>query len=354
MKDLYKLYGLKAYINDESVIKNAIAYSTSKDKKSGEYVLLHNGRKTVYDRTHQNLKLIGMIRAELDLTETGHWDDRYSDFTYTKVKQRRRQSRATPPNSTVAKSSTAPDGYWSAGIIVVFLVMAIFWAVGSDSGRSAPTYKVKENSLLHVTSSALNVREQPNTKALIVGKLKRYQDVYEDKGKGKQNWSYIRAKGQALEGYVSNKYIAYGDGYSGYISDCRKKGVIRPTNGSILSRKATGMHKLVVNNSPGMDALIKLKNRSSKTVVAFYVRAGKSASVSVPEGSYQFQYATGSDYSNSCSRFLTNFHASKDPKFTKYKAKYSGKGVAYAVQTYTLKRVSYGNFSPSSMDISDF
>jgi len=354
MKDLYKLYGLKPYINDESVIKKAIAHSVSKDKKSGEYVLLHNGRKTVYDRTHQNLKLIGMIRAELDLTETGYWDSRHSDFTHTEVRQKRWRPRATQPNSTVTKSSAAPDGYWLAGIIVVSLVIAIFWAVSSDRGRSASVYKAKENPLLHVTSSALNVREQPNTNAPILGKLKRYQDVYEEKGRGNQNWSYIRAKGQALQGYVSNKYIAYGDGYSGYINDCRKKGVIRPANGSILSRKATGMHKLVVNNNPGMDALVKLKNRNSKTVVAFYIRAGKSASVGVPEGSYQFQYATGSDYSNSCSRFLTNFHASKDPKFTMYKAKHSGNGVAYAVQTYTLKRVSHGNFTPSRMDVSDF
>lgn len=84
MKDLYKQYGLKPYVNDEAMIKNAIAYSSSKDKQTGEYILLHTGRKGVYDRTHQNLKLIGMIRAELDLTETGHWNSQHSDFTPTK------------------------------------------------------------------------------------------------------------------------------------------------------------------------------------------------------------------------------------------------------------------------------
>ncbi len=351
MKDLYAKYGLKPYVNDEAMIKNAIAHSSSKDKQTGEYVLLHTGRKGVYDRTHQNLELIGKIRAELDLTETGHWDGRHSDFTPTKGN---RQHSAKQPNSTASKNNTTPDGYWPAGFIAVCLVVALIWFFGSDSDRPLSAPKPKQNPLMHVTSSALNVREQPNAQAPIVGKLKHYQEVYQDKAKGNQKWSYIRAKGRALEGYVSNRYIAHGDGETGYINDCRKKGVVRPANGSILTRTATGKHKLIVNNNPGADALVKLKNRSNKTVVAFYVRANQSASTSVPEGNYQFQYATGSDYSNSCDRFLINMQASKDPKFTKYIAEYRGNGVAYAVQTYTLKRVSHGNFRPSRMSSSDF
>ena len=354
MKDLYKQYGLKPYVNDEAMIKNAIAYSSSKDKQTGEYILLHTGRKGVYDRTHQNLKLIGMIRAELDLTETGHWNSQHSDFTPTKGNQRQWQHRARQPNSAVNKTHATPNGYWPAGFIAVCLVLVLFWFAGSDSDRPRSAQKPKQNPLMHVTSSALNVREQPNIQASIVGKLKRYQEVYQDKAKGNQKWSYIRVKGQALEGYVSNKYIAHGDGETGYINDCRKKGVIRPANGSILTRTATGKHKLVVNNNPGADALVKLKNRSNKTVVAFYIRANQSASISVPEGNYQFQYATGSDYSGSCDRFLTNMQASKDPKFTQYIAEFRGNGVAYAVQTYTLKRVSHGNFTPSRMNSSDF
>ncbi len=354
MKDLYKQYGLKPYTNDEGIIKNAIAYSSSKDKKTGEYVLLHTVRKSVYDRTHQNLKLIGLIRAELDLNETGHWDSQHSDFTSTKGNRRQWKHRTRQPNSTPNETISTPNSYWMHGFVAVCLVLVVFWYVGSDNARPRSIVKPKQNPLMHVISSALNVREQPNAQAPIVGKLKRYQEVYQNKAKGNQKWSYIRVNGEALEGYVSNKYIAQGDGETGYINDCRKKGVIRPANGLILTRTATGKHKLTVNNNPGADALVKLKNRSNNTVVAFYVRANQSTTISVPEGDYQFQYATGSDYSSSCDRFLTNMQASKDPNFTHYKAEYRSNGVAYAVQTYTLKRVSHGNFTPSRMNSSNF
>ena len=84
-----------------------------------------------------------------------------------------------------------------------------------------------------------------------------------------------------------------------------------------------------------------------------FVRANQTTSVSVPEGHYRFQYATGSGYSNHCGRFLTDTQSCKDSRFTEYIAQRRPGGFACVVQTYTLVRVSHGNFTPGRINVSD-
>lgn len=127
-----------------------------------------------------------------------------------------------------------------------------------------------------------------------------------------------------------------------------------PLNGELLVSKGTGEHRLTIHNAPGADAIIKLKDRDLNTVLAMYVKAGATASVSVPSGSMQFQYATGHDYSADCVRFLTDMQASKDPDYHSYETTRQGNYIYTSEVSYTLKRVSSGNFQPSNMSNSAF
>lgn len=124
----------------------------------------------------------------------------------------------------------------------------------------------------------------------------------------------------------------------------------QPANGMMLSTaQRSGKHVLTINNDPGADAIIKLKDREQNTVLSMYVRAGQSATTYVPEGTWQFQYATGLEYSPDCGRFLKNMHASKDPQYTAYETTVQGNYIYTSEMTYTLQRVANGNFSPVGM-----
>jgi hypothetical protein len=242
--------------------------------------------------------------------------------------------------------------------VPVHQAKAGFWddisnVFSGESGDSSSKSTPKSNPVMHVTAKALNVRMQPNAQSKIVGRFTRYQDIYKLRSAG-LGWAYVREARSRIEGYVSTKYIDKGDGRSAWLKTCRGNGTTRPQNGDVLTRSEYGKHALVVNNSPGADALVKLKDSSGGTVISFYVRAGDTARVNVPEGKFQFQYASGKDFSRSCGRFLVDMVASKDPNYTDFIAKHQYNGIAYKIQTYTLQRVSSGNFTPSSMSVNDF
>lgn len=360
MRDLYKKLALPPLINDINRIRASLVNASNADKRVCEHVLLHEGRKQIYDRTHDNLALIGRLRSELELLDTEYWGNSYSDFTPADNQHRQHTTYSEPvytkPTTPRPQKPASENNYFGNAIVILIVIMVLL-VIFSDDNNTSTGYtgntRGSSNPVMHVTSSALNLRQQPTTKSNIIGKLRRYQDIYKNISKSDGQWSYVQTEDN-LKGYVSNKYIAKGSGNTAYLNDCKLKGLSRPYNGQILKQVAQGKHQLVVNNNPGADVLIKLKNSSNKTVITFYVRSGQSARVNVPEGRYRFSYASGTDYSSSCGRFLTNMQASQDPSMTDYIAQYRSGGVAYAVQTYTLKRVSHGNFRPQTINASDF
>jgi hypothetical protein len=220
---------------------------------------------------------------------------------------------------------------------------------GDSDSKSAP----KSNKVMHVTAKALNVRDQPNAQSKIVGRFTQHQDIYKIKN-AEPGWAYVRGKSSGVKGYVSTKYIKNGDGWTAWLNTCRANGISRPQNSAILSRSGSGKHSLVVKNAPGSDALVKLKNMSGGAVLTMYVRSGQTAKANVPEGRYQFQYASGKDFSRSCNRFLVDMVASKDPNYIDFVAERRYSSTTYMEQTYTLQRVVNGNFSPRSMSANDF
>ena len=390
MKDLYKKFGLRPLINNRDLIDEEINKTQGPDRDLGHYVLLHPGRKKVYDRTYRNVNIIGQLRSRLNLTHTDHWNKyQYSDFvsewqeadagsgwgsaqTKTETNKARRPSSANYYDSSREHNKyEGMDRFFKAAGLMVSIFLLLVWVLDEtptdnlkkspprdifvDDRTTSKTPVVDYKVPMHVTAQALNLRKQPSTSAPIVDTLKKYQDVYvsEQEKKGSSPWVFVLSD-SGEEGYVSRKYLASGYGSSAQIAECRA-GITRPHNGYVIQQASTGIHHLEVTNDPGSDAVVRLKDKAKQIVLEFYVRSGRTAKITnVPEGDYQFYFAMGEDYSASCDRFLKDMRASKDPNFTPYKTKYRDGGMVYVISKYTLKKVPHGNFTPRSVPLSDF
>jgi len=354
MRNLYKLFGFAKIITNRGVLEENINKANLVDKNLGDYVLLHKARKDIYDRTYTNLELIGKLRTGLDISNTEYWNEnKYRDFNpefvvnsskkYSKIKIQKRDFGFK---------------YLRDNLMDLFVVMSfvaiVLAAYFQDDADSTVVPYVKHSKLMHVTSKKLNLRSEPSVKSKVIRTLKQYQNITRLNEVVDSNWVYVKTTDNH-SGYVSTKYVIDGDGHEAYISSCRKDGITRPANGYVLSKKYKGPHRLVVNNSPGADALIKLKDDNKNTVLEYYIRSGQTVTINdIPEGQYQFLFASGSDYSANCNRFLTNMQASKDPKPTPYITKRSSNSVSYSIQTYTLQRVRNGNFQAQKINTSEF
>jgi len=206
---------------------------------------------------------------------------------------------------------------------------------------------------MYVVAAALNVRAQPSGQGKKLGQLSKYDTitVLDDKKSG--DWAAFNFKGKLA--YVHSRYVKAGSGKVARNEDCRKSGVTRPRHGTILKAPSNGVHGLEVKNGPGRDALVKLKNASGKTVFMAYVHGGATLSVNnIPTGRFQFQYATGRNYSPKCGIFVDDMEASKDPNFVSYEKTYGAGGFYTTVMQYTLYRISGGNLRPQTMTADQF
>jgi uncharacterized protein YgiM (DUF1202 family) len=382
MKDLYKALGLVAYESDIGVIRRAVRAS-GVHGASGEFVLLNLNRKKVYDRTHQTLCLIGDIRKDLCLNEGPFWKgEKYSDFKLKKSSAGRKGKEAHVEH---ARPSYFGAKTFIFGITALVVLLGIYEdhssggsSVGSSSDRArppiisdappearglnfegiAPVSRHEDSEapreIWHVTAEALNLRKGPSTSFEVIKKLGRYDNVVLINDIDHDGWYEVRDF-QGGVGYLSSSFVSLGDGELARHEACRSQGVSRPPNGSVLGRSGRGEHQLIVHNVPSMDSVVKLKNRSGDTVLSVYVRAGESVSINdVPEGEFQFQFATGRNYSLACSIFLDDMSASAEKGYNSY-IMTKQYGAQYAsVMTYTLRNVVGGNFRPRSISLEAF
>lgn len=119
----------------------------------------------------------------------------------------------------------------------------------------------------------------------------------------------------------------------------------QPANGTILDGSSNGNAGVEVHASSDASVYVKVKTTSGSTVVGFYVRAGSTASVDVPTGTYNIQFASGKTWYGTSGVFGSGTSYGQDPSVT----------LDYGdVIEYTLQPVSNGNFAMSSLDGSRF
>lgn len=121
----------------------------------------------------------------------------------------------------------------------------------------------------------------------------------------------------------------------------------RPANGAVLLGSAIGESQITVTASSGEDYVVILKTASGVAKLAFYVRAGSTAQLSVPAGNYYVYFASGKQWYGYGQglMFGRNTSFSKDKNLLDF-SKYTWK--------YTLYPVTNGNFSETPINESEF
>lgn len=340
MKDLYARARLRPYESDKARLMAALAGSAA-DIEAARYVLLHQGRRQVYDRTHAALTDIGIARAALMLNDTPHWR-RMSDFTHHLPRE----------------PETGSTGGWGWRIVAIGILIAglLYWLPQraeqplDASGLTA----VSNPDVRHVTAGILNVRGEPSSAGQILGQLRKYATVQVHTSGSESGWAEITYKD--VTAYVAAEYLAEGDGWTAENADCFLAGTTRPYSGEILeSSGARGEHVLTIHASASSDAIVKLKAPNGATVLSLYVRAGETASLDkVPDGQYRFEFATGESYGPFCGHFTVGMQAFTDDELEPFTKQYVTGGYYVTTLEYTLYDVVSGNFRPISIDPSAF
>lgn len=121
----------------------------------------------------------------------------------------------------------------------------------------------------------------------------------------------------------------------------------KPQSGTVLSGSSWGASSITIHTNSREDCVVSLKTASGTTILAFYVRAGDTITVSVPEGNYYVYFATGTKWYGYGQglMFGSNTDYSKDDtpcNFTAY------------TWEYTLYETTSGNFTETPTDEDDF
>ena len=141
------------------------------------------------------------------------------------------------------------------------------------------------------------------------------------------------------EGYKAG----YEAGYKAGLAELKE--MPKPASGTILSGKEYNGSEITVKASTDCDYVVSLKNVIGKEYVSFYVRAGDTVTVGVPEEYLYVYFASGTEWYGYGKGFMFGINTvySKDDECHDF-AEYTW--------DYKLYPVSNGNFSetPSNED----
>ena len=143
------------------------------------------------------------------------------------------------------------------------------------------------------------------------------------------------------EGYKAG----YEAGYKAGLAELKE--LPKPASGTILSGKEYNGSEIVVTASSTYDYVVSLKNVMGKEYVSFYVRAGDTVTIGVPNEYLYVYFASGKDWYGYGKGFMFGINTvySKDNEcldFTEYSWE------------YTLYPVTNGNFSETPSSENEF
>lgn len=122
--------------------------------------------------------------------------------------------------------------------------------------------------------------------------------------------------------------------------------VTEPLSGTVLSgTEVYGESELTINASSSDSYLVKLKTQSGITRLTFYVRAGDTVTVGVPNEDLYVYFASGSEWYGMKHLFGESTSYSMDDEI---------KDFWQYTYEYTLYPVTNGNFSETPIDAEDF
>lgn len=125
-----------------------------------------------------------------------------------------------------------------------------------------------------------------------------------------------------------------------------KLSVPEPRSGTVLEgQKLYEGSELTIHASGGESCVVKLKSSSGTTLLSFYVRAGDSVTVNVPEKYMYVYFASGKTWYGPKELFGEKTSYSKDDDLLDF-SRYTWE--------YTLYPITNGNFSETPIDANEF
>ncbi len=356
MKDLYRRNNLESGESNVVKIHGIDNSGFEEDREAAFSILLNQTRKNVYDNTHKTLKSIGLLRTKFNLN-TADWKNNNSDYVALFQKSDFRQSakkgdsvfQSSATHNETSKSNIdekstsnirrenvnptfSRDQYntplpdhknsklnvlvqksaWACGAVFLGVMIWLMFS-GHDSGVEAGVPK-KQNK--YAINRSVNVYSKPSLSETVVATLQKYEDVTVNPVKSKSEWDFVDVGENGA--YILKEELALGSGENKLREDCRMDGVTRPETSELLLYRPTGIHKLIISNPPGSDALLKMKSSHGKTMFFAYIREGENFIVeNIAEGDYYFEFSVGDNYGPSCGRFLDEAYVVRDqePKY---------------------------------------
>ena len=118
-----------------------------------------------------------------------------------------------------------------------------------------------------------------------------------------------------------------------------------PQTGTVYLGNGLSRGSEITINASDQSAYIKLKNASRNDVFAFFVRANTTTTVEVPAGEYYVYFACGDKWFGTKYYFGSETSYFKDSQLIDFSQ--------YTI-TYTLYKVTYGNFSETPVSEDEF
>lgn len=132
-----------------------------------------------------------------------------------------------------------------------------------------------------------------------------------------------------------------------------------PDNGQLLGSSqlsAKEGHSLEIRNGAGGNAIIKIKEAYTGSVVAaFFVASNQNAEITgIPDGQYKVQYAFGDKLDIGCRNFVSINGAGQFPGIESLRTQITTTQIITQVLSYTLYAVPAGNVTPQTISAQEF
>ncbi|MDR3440773.1 DnaJ domain-containing protein [Telmatospirillum sp.] len=194
-----------------------------------------------------------------------------------------------------------------AGLLLAIMLsgVALLLRSQTDSVTAMITIQpAQAGEMRHVAVDVLKVRQGPTNTEPVVALLDRFATVQVMDSSADGEWARILTP-NGVTGYVPARYLFGGEGEISKNRWCREQKGGPLHTGDILLRRTGGEHRLSVQNSTGMDVVVRLKTQNSRTLLSFFMAGGSEAIIDgIPDGTFRAVFATGRDYSRACGVFL--------------------------------------------------
>ena len=286
MKDLYKHLGVDPFVSSADEIRRAIYEAVDEDlAQDAAHILLNDGRREIYDRTHHSLVKIGQLRARMgvpvgiveaaiDLT----------DFRYPKtnceselVKLERTKAR-----TLLRDNIRALVALLTSAVVVAAIVAVIYLYFPSE----------RERRPMPPLTSDLTKAQSENQKSYDLGRRARPGTV-------QLTPSYEKAESETLATNDVNTLAAVAEDEPPLPTPLT--GTVRFLNGYQSKPKYAPFE--VSTPQGGGHHLIKLVDEQNDEVGTFFIREGDTLRVDVPLGTFELRYAFGENWYGVSKRF---------------------------------------------------